>query len=362
MLDVVVIGGGAMGSAAAWRLAARGRPVALLERFAPGHTRGASHGASRIFRLVYSDPGYIALAQRALPLWRDLEEASGTAVLDITGGVDHGNQAVLAALSEALEAAGAPGKWLAAEEAADQWPGLRFTDRVFFHPSSGRVHADRSVAALQQSAAGLGAEIHHETPVEAITVRGDDHVEVVTAGRTWHARRVVVAVGAWSAKLLDGLAPLPPLRVTEEQPAHFPARDDAIAWPSFIHHLGDDVYGLATPGEGVKVGRHGGGPVVDPDARDFAPLGDTARRLRDYVREWVPGVDADRPAPISCTYTSTPTMDFVLDRVGPVVVAAGFSGHGFKFTPAIGEVLADLAIDGRPAPARFALNGKLSRT
>jgi sarcosine oxidase len=355
MLDAMVIGGGAMGSAAAWRLAGLGRSVVLLERFAPGHTNGASHGASRIFRLVYPEPDYIALARRALPLWRELEDATGTPVLELTGGVDHGDQAALAGSAGALEAAGVPGQWLAAEEATERWPGLRFTEPVFFHPSSGRLHADNAVTALQQAATALGAEVRHETPVEAIKVHGDEHVEVVTPERSWHARRVIVAVGAWSAKLLDGLVPLPPLRVTQEQPAHFPARDSATAWPSFIHHVPGGVYGLATPGEGVKVGFHGAGPVVDPDARDFAPRPELERRLHDYVQEWVPGVDAGRPAPISCTYTTTPTEDFLLDRAGPVVVAAGFSGHGFKFTPAIGEILADLAVSGRPGPGRFAL-------
>ena len=156
---------------------------------------------------------------------------------------------------------------------------------------------------------------------------------------------------------------LPQLVVTQEQPAHFAVRDDAVAWPSFNHFPGADdaydywrspVYGMLTPGEGVKAGWHGVGPVVDPDARDFAPVPDQLAALQRYARDWLPGVDADLAAPISCTYTTTPDEHFVLDRVGPVVVGAGFSGHGFKFVPVVGRILADLADGSRPAPRLFA--------
>ena len=139
------------------------------------------------------------------------------------------------------------------------------------------------------------------------------------------------------------------------------------AWPSFIHHVdpaahaearlpdapdggypSSGTYGHHTPGEGVKVGHHGTGPVVDPDTRDFQAEPGRLAELRAYVREWFPGLDAEAPAPISCTYTTTPDERFLLDRIGPVVIGAGFSGHGFKFTPGIGQVLADLATGVRP--------------
>jgi len=360
-VDVVVVGGGGMGSAAAWRLAGRGADVVLLERFEAGHVRGASHGASRIFRVTYDEPVYIRLAREAEGLWRELEDVADVSLLTLTGGVDHGRTADLGVLAEAAEAAGAPGEWLAPEEAAERWPGLRYDGKVLFHPAGGRLHADDALSALQRQAVRLGAVVRHETPVTSITVRGDDAVEVVAGEDVYRAKRVVVAAGAWAEKLLGGLVPLPPLRVTQEQPAHFvPLRDD-VAWPGFVHHTPKDTgfpgeaYGLETPGEGVKVGFHGVGPVVDPDGRDFQPEAEQLRVLREYVRTWLPGVDADAFTPISCTYTTTPTSDFVLDRVGPVVVAAGFSGHGFKFVPAVGRILADLALTGERPDARFAL-------
>lgn len=146
---------------------------------------------------------------------------------------------------------------------------------------------------------------------------------------------------------------LPPLRVTQEEPAYFAPVGD-LNWPAFVHY-GRDVYGLDTPGEGVKVGVHGTGLEIDPDRRDFRPEPARLQALRRYVHDWLPGLDPDAFTPISCTYTTTPTSDFILDRAGPIVVGAGFSGHGFKFAPAIGRVLADLALGvGRPDP-RFAL-------
>jgi sarcosine oxidase len=202
------------------------------------------------------------------------------------------------------------------------------------------------------------------------------------------AQRVVLAAGGWVNQLLagaigaDGLddvarGPVPrelPVVVTQEQPAHFRLRAGAPAedtWPSFTHSPSPDLlgpgrtwpaeaYGMATPGEGIKVGLHGVGVVTDPDRRTFLAEPERLETLQAYVAQWVPGADPDDLVPVSCTYTTTSDEDFVLDRVGRVVVAAGFSGHGFKFGPSIGRVLADLATEDADAPvgaaaARFAL-------
>ncbi|MET0930310.1 MAG: FAD-dependent oxidoreductase [Aeromicrobium sp.] len=360
-VDTLVVGGGAMGSAAAWQLARRGVEVVLLERFEPGHTRGASHGSSRIFRTSYADPLYVSLALEAEAQWRELEDESRSVLLLVTGGVEHGAGPWAEATAETLDTLGLPYAWLAPEEAAERWPGLRFSGKALFHPGSGRLHADRSVAALRGAAAARGAEVRHGTAVTHLEVQDDDRVLVTTDAEQWSARRVVVAAGAWAADLLGDLVPLPPIRVTQEQPAHFLPYDSGLDWPAFTHVPGADepgssqfggIYGLSSGDEGVKVGFHGTGPEVHPDRRDFLPeLGQLAA-LREYARAWVPGVDVDAATPISCTYATTPDSNFVIDRIGPVVVAAGFSGHGFKFVPAVGRLLADLA-DDRSAPALF---------
>ncbi|GAA4723559.1 N-methyl-L-tryptophan oxidase [Phytohabitans rumicis] len=354
MQDVIVVGGGAMGSATAWALATAGRDVHLLERFEPGHDRGGSHGATRIFRLVYAEPDYVTLAQRALRLWRDLEEESGTPLLTTTGGIDHGPAAL--GVADVLTAHGVPFTVLDAASASRRWPGMAFDSPVLHQPDGGRLLADAAIQVLQRLATSTGALIEHGRQVTGIAVRGDDDVEVRTAEGMLRARHVVVAAGGWAPGLLRGIADLPPLRVTQEEPAHFQALDGDATWPSFIHWRPDhDAYGLLTPGEGVKVGFHGTGPVVDPDRRDYTPTEEGSRMLRDYVRRWLPGLDPDTATPISCLYDNTASSDFVLDRVGPVTVTTGFSGHGFKFVPAIGRIVADLVTGAAPAPARFSL-------
>jgi sarcosine oxidase len=367
-VDVVVVGGGAMGSATAWQLARRGVDVTLLERFDSGHANGASHGSSRIFRLTYADQVYIGIAKEAQTLWTELEESTGTNVLSVTGGVDHGTHPHLEDLKAHLDVAGIESHWLTPDEASERWPGMRIDGRGLFHPDSGRLDADRAVAALQKSVADQGGVVRHRTRVTSLTVVGDDAVDVQTEEGTYRARRAVVCAGAWTSKLLGPIIRLPTLTVTQEQPAHFLPLSPELAWPSFTHafelsSLGakefyGGVYGLNAPGEGVKVGFHAVGPVVDPDERDFLPEPHQLSQLQEYARQWLPGVDPDAFTAISCTYTSTTDSNFILDRYGPIVVGAGFSGHGFKFVPAIGRILADLAGEGSVPDSRFSLHAE----
>ena len=362
-VEVVVIGGGAMGSAAARALALRGREVLLLERFSPGHKNGASHGASRNFNVSYSDPAYVQLLVEALPAWQELERETGTGILDLVGIANHGDNPGFDLVHAALRRAGILAEFLEVAEAGRRWPGIRFDTRVLYTPQAGRLNADAAVSALQASAAAHGATVLHGARVVALEVGDDVLVRYETDAGSFEVRAqtAVVTAGAWTDKLLGTAVRHPALVVTQEQPAHFAVRDPEMAWPGFNHargaheHWYSDVYGMFTPGAGVKAGWHGVGPVVDPDARDFLPEPVQLKALQRYAREWLPGVDADDLVPISCTYTTTPDHNFVLDRVGPVVVGAGFSGHGFKFTPAIGRVLADLADGSSGAPALFSL-------
>jgi sarcosine oxidase len=364
MFDVVVVGGGAMGSAAAWQLARRGADVVLLEQFGPGHGRGSSHGSSRIVRLSYDDPFYVDLAAAAYRQWDELEADSGEQLLAWTGVVDHGDRPTVDSMAELLSAKGHATELLDPVDASSRWPGLRFDGSALFHPHGGRAHADRTVAALKRIAAEHGADIRHDTRVKAL-VPAADHVEIQTEDEILLAIAVLVAAGAWTASLLGDVLRLPALTVTREQPAHFPPRDPATPWPSFIHHqVGTPTRGTATPRgtyglssvDGVKVGFHAVGPVVHPDESGTGVDGQRLRALQDYVAAWVPGVDAEHPAASPCLYTLTDDSDFVIDRFGPLAVAAGFSGHGFKFTPEIGRIVADLVLNGGPAPERFRIS------
>lgn len=361
---VVVVGGGLAGSSAAWQLARRGVPVLLLEQFEPGHSRGASHGSSRIFRHAYPNLHYIELARRALIGWRELEESDGSALLTLTGAVDHGDPARLRVLADALTSQRVPHQLLEPIEAQQRWPGLRFDTAVLHHQAAGRLHADRAVAALQRQAEAAGAEIRHRSPVHTVAATATG-VDLLTDDGIITADQVVVAAGAWSSRLLTGPLTLPPIRTTEEQPAHFAARSAEWDWPSFIHHpgaghRGHQVYGLASD-DGIKVGEHGTGAPVDPDQRDSRTDPVARRRLTDYVETWLPGVDPSTASGINCLYSTTPDQHFLIDRSDRVTVAAGFSGHGFKFGPAVGDLIADLVTGVGAASPLFSL-GRFHQT
>lgn len=346
---VAVVGGGGVGAAAAWALARAGIDVVLIERYRRAHPLGASHGATRNFNPGYTRPEYLDLLRTALPLWREIEAESGAHLLDQVGVVNRGPRPDVADLLEALPTIGLRAELLDAREASLRWPELRFVGPAVHLPDGGRLYAERSVDALYRVAEASGARILENTAVVSIEA-SDDGVVIDTDGGPITARTAVVTAGAWSSRLLAGVVDLPPLTVTQEQPAHFALAAPLADLPAFNHHPEADsswwpsaVYGGWTPGVGIKAGWHGVGPVTDPDARTLESEPAQLLALRRYVAEWIPGADPDRFEEISCTYTTTPTTDFAVGTVGPITVAAGFSGHGFKFLPALGELLARLA-------------------
>ncbi|GAA1944557.1 FAD-dependent oxidoreductase [Microbacterium deminutum] len=354
-MPFVVVGGGVMGLSTAWELSRRDERPLVLERFARGHTRGASHGATRNFNNAYADDHYLDLLVRARAGWDALGSPGGEPLLRLHGLVSHGGGAALGgtgrgltAIHEQLRARGIAADLLDSAEASRRWPGIRFEQTVLFSPDAGVARASAALEELERRIVAAGGEVRWQTPAARIEEDADG-VTVHTPAGAVRADAVVVTAGAWTSALVGGSIPLPSLTVTEESPAHFAPRDPAVAWPSFNHFVTPGtwpapVYGMPTPGEGVKVGFHRVGDEVDPDARPFR-TDKHAARLAEYVREWMPGLDADSAAPISCTYTSTVDEAFVLDRVGRIVVGAGFSGQGFKFAPGVGAVLADLALD-----------------
>lgn len=352
--DVLVVGAGAAGSAAARELARRGLRVAVLEQFALGHPRGSSHGNARIVRLVYDDPLYTGMAVRALRSWRALEAAGGTALLTRVGGVDAAPPVWVARAAAVLDGLDVPYEVLDGPAARERWPALRLRGTLLTQPDAARVDADLAVATLQRLAAASGAQLHPHHPVTRLELHADG-VLATTSGGTFRAPVAVVTAGAWtSAVLAEAVGPLA-LTVTQEQVLHLQPRDPHARWPAFISHddTGGSFYGLPTP-HGVKVGEHHGGPVVSTDTRSGVPCPHRRDRVLAFAREQLPGL---APVPLqedTCLYTSTVNEDFVLDRVGPLVVGSACSGHGFKFVPLVGELLADLAT-GQAVPGAGAL-------
>ncbi|MFN0026069.1 MAG: N-methyl-L-tryptophan oxidase [Acidimicrobiales bacterium] len=357
--DLVVVGGGLVGSATAWWAARSGLDVVMLERFEAGHQHGSSHGGTRIFRLAYPQVDYVRLAHRALELWRQLEDEADETLLELTGGIDLGHGPSVTATAAGLSAAGERVEWLDAAAATERWPGFAFTGPVLFQPEGGRCWAERSVAALARRATAHGAEVRYQEPVRSLAVV-DGHGEVRTDLDTYRAPQVVLAAGAWVADLaqMSGLVGLPPLVVSREQPAHFAPIDAASAWPSFIEHSGQGAfvtYGLQEPGLGIKLGEHMVGPAIHPDRRSFEIDPVALGRISDHAQRLLPGVHPEPVAVDTCLYTSTANEDFVIDRRGPFTVASACSGHGFKFGPATGELVAEVALGRRATLARFAL-------
>lgn len=342
LVDVVVVGAGVTGAAAAWRLARGGAEVVVLDRSPARRT----HSASRIFRHADPSARYLRLAAEALPLWRELEAETGAQLLTINGGVDHGDPATTRAIADVLAAHGMRHEWLRPADAALRWPGMRFDGPVLHQPDgAGRIDADQAVVALVAAARGRGARVRSSVTVSAVEVRHDDLVHVHTSKGVIGARRAVIAAGECTGQLLDGAVELPPLRVFQDPTAHFPFHDalPCVArpgdWPTFLHH-GPGVHGLADPCGDVEVGLQDTGTERDPDG---------LARLQDYVATWLPGLDASRPRPVGSCHTSTPDGELVLERHGPLVVGAGLSGHGFAHAPAVGDALATLVTEHAPA-------------
>ena len=374
--DLVIVGAGLAGAAAAYAAAKRGRGVVVLDAFGPAHRNGSSHGSARIFRRAYPDPLYVRLTGQAGERWRELAAESGQDLLTVTGGLDFGAARNPGQLHAVLTASGVPAELMTEAAAAERWPQFDFhgVEQVMFHADAGVLDPDRAIAAMLRLAAASGADVRLETPVTRLSTAPAGAV-AHTDGGAFEAPVIAVAAGAWIAPLLDGLVRFPPLTVTQQQVFHFaPAPGAQTAsnatepWPVFID---DDeagyVYGLPGGRDGgvpgaIKVGEHNPGTITTADSRDFRVDPAARDRVRAYVAKRLPGLD---PAPVNettCLYTWTANEDFILDRPagGPFVVASPCSGHGAKFAPLVGEIIADLAAGGATADPRFTLAAHLA--
>lgn len=357
--DVVVVGLGALGSAAAMHLARRGRRVLGLERFELGHKRGASHDSSRILRHSYHTPTYVRLTQEAYDDWADLERWSGEQLVTVTGGLDlfPADPAIpMGDYTDSLTGAGIPFELLDVPEIVRRWPQFSLPDgTVGLYQSRGAiVPAARTTALMQKLAMAAGADLRGSAQVLDLTAPGDG-VTVTTSEGRFSAERAVVCADAWTNEVLAGLDVRLPLETTLEQATYFaPTRPGSFAphhLPLWIWMDDPSYYGFPCYGEPtVKAAQDCGGPVIDtsdPFSRTDEPDPEMLRRLASFVGSLLPEVGQPVRS-IRCQYTLTPDRDFVMAAVPgheSVVVGLG-AAHGFKFAPTFGRILADLAADG----------------
>jgi sarcosine oxidase len=361
----VVLGAGAMGSAAAYHLARRGEPVLLIEQFRLGHDRGSSHGAARITRHSYADERYARLMPEAFRAWRELEADAGRPLYIRTGGVSFGPPGVdyVARVAACLEAIGVPHRRMSGRALREALPAFEVPDDydAVFEPDAGLISAAQAVAVEVELARRHGGErttVLDECPVLRLDLDAE-RPTLLTARHRITADRLIVTAGPWAGRLLPALGAR--LNPTRQQVCYFAPADRAPfvigRFPVFIYMGEGDhaaFYGMPDYlGGGVKVARHGG-PACDPDAVDRGVDAEAVRVVREFLRGHIPSLaDAPIAATEVCLYTMAPGEDFL---VGPwsgrpdVIVASPCSGHGFKFSNLIGRILAGLAVLGRSDP------------
>ena len=356
--DVIVIGVGGMGSATVYELASRGLRVLGLERFDIPHEMGSSHGVHRIIRMAYfEDPSYVPLLRRAYERWRELEAACGEQLLYITGGVDAGPEdgEVFAGSLRSCVEHDLPHEVLTSAELSERFPGIRIPPEsmAVYQPDGGFVLAERSIVNHVSGALERGADVRAREPVLEWTSSGD-RVTVRTERGSYEAGALIVTGGAWAGPLLPSLHHLvvPERQVLGWFQPSDAARFEAGQFPVVIGDFDEGMYyALPIFGiPGVKFGRF--------HHRDETTTGDDLNRecddedeavLRTGLERYFPEADGPVLSMKACMFTNTPDEHFIIDALPDapnVFVAAGFSGHGYKFCSVVGEIMADLATRG----------------
>jgi sarcosine oxidase len=357
----LVIGLAAHGSAAALALARRAVRVVGVEVGERGHELGSSGGRSRMIRRAYfEDPDYLPLLQAAWQGWDALGEAAGEAFVTVTGGLYAGSAAsdVFRGSVESARLQGMPHEVLDAAEVRRRWPVFRVGDEMgaLYDPDAGMIRPERAIAAQLRLAEAAGAELRFGERALDWRPAAGGGIEVETDHAVYVASSLVIAAGAWTGDFVPDLRL--PLEVERVPVFWFEPTvpiDDVAAgrMPVWIVDTVADgaFYGFPyDPAAGLKLARHYSGDTIDAAAVDRAERPADVERVRAFARRYLPAADGRLRGSQVCLYTNTPDRHFVLDvhpSVEGVAFASACSGHGFKFAPVIGEILADLALDGR---------------
>jgi sarcosine oxidase len=369
--DVIIVGLGAMGSAAAYHIAGRGKSVLGLDQFTPPHTFGSSHGQTRIIREAYFEgPVYVPIVQRAYELWQELENTSGNKLFQQTGGLMIGS-------SDGILVKGAKAsavqhnlryEMLSSNEIKKRFPALEPTDEMVavWEPRAGFLNPDRCIQTHLQAATEEGAILHYEEPVLSWKSEGAD-IRVTTTKDSYLAGHVLLCAGAWAPVLLKEISL--PLKIARQLLFWFEPTTNVDAFspehlPIFMIEFdqGRIFYGFPNIGEGVKVAIHGEGELTDADHVRRTVEENEAQELRLLTHRFLPDAAGALLKTAVCMYTNTPDGHFLIDqhpKHPQIFIVSPCSGHGFKFSSAIGELLADLLTKGH---SRFDLNDfRLSR-
>jgi sarcosine oxidase len=354
--DVIVLGGGTMGTAAAWALGKRGLKTLLLEQFHHVHDQGSHGGETRVIRHAYAEsPEYVPLVRRADQLWQELQASVGEQVLVRCGGLELAAPgfAHARAARASADAHGLSYEWLTPEEVVSRWPAFRVPEDwdALYSPDSGFLLTEPALRGMANAARALGATILEQT--QAVGWGADlEHVWVDTPVDRYEAGALVVAAGAWATRsIVDLDLPIRILRKTLWwQEVVDPRQFEPERFPVFITDSpAGEIYGFPVYGvPALKVANHAGGEIVDLETVDRSTRPGENRDCLELAARVLPGVTSRVMKSAVCLYAMTPDTDFIVDRhplLPQVAIGAGFSGHGFKFAPAIGELLGELITD-----------------
>ena len=355
--DAIVLGLGAMGSAAAYHLAQRGKRVLGIEQFTSPHDRGSSHGGSRMIRQAYwESPDYIPLVLRAYELWRKLERDTNSQLLHITGGMNIGSRDgdLMTRTIAAAETHSIPFDVLERGEISRRFPVFvpHSNDVAVLEPHAGYLLPEECIRAHLKLASSAGAELAFEEKVLSWSVKGDQ-VEVHTSKGTYCAGHLVITAGPWANQSLHALFPL---RVTRQVVAWIQPLTGVTAFlpQNFPVFLCEDIHGgppgygfpaIEGPAGGIKASLHGSDVECTPETVDRSIHDSDIQRIVQRLRVRIPALDGALVRAETCLYTMTPDEHFVIGmhpQFSSCTIACGFSGHGFKFASVVGEILADL--------------------
>ena len=353
----IIVGAGSMGSAAAYFLGKQGRRVLLIDAFTPPHNEGSHHGDTRLIRFAYGEgEKYVPFVLRAKKLWDEIASLSGMQNFLQTGiiNVGHRDDVFIQSVKHTSDKFGLPLQSMNAEQIMEKWPGISIPNDfvALYETDSGVMLTKPAIEGYLHEAFKYDVTPKFNSPVNQINVLDGKAIVTIANGEQFEADNCIITVGAWAKQLLDETGLNLPVQATRKTFAWFEAPEELYCeslYPGFTFQFGNEsYYGFPSIDRaGLKVGRHDGGQVIHPsDAK--APFGTIEGDLEDlqrFLASYMPSV-GDFKEGKTCMYAMTPDEDFIIDSHPihkEIILAAGFSGHGFKFASAVGEALSEMA-------------------